>query len=433
MPPTRIGVIGAGYVGLTTAACLAGFGNEVVCADIDETTVARLRRGRVPLNEPGLAELVIDGQRAGRLAFVTDTAAAAGGAEVVFVCVPTPCGPDGAADLTAVHSVLRRSATLLPSGSVLVLKSTVPPGTTDLVRDLLDRSDVAVVNNPEFLREGQAVEDFLHPDRVVIGARAEEPAGRVAALYRTCAAPVVVTDPVSAEMVKYASNCFLATRLSYVNALAEVCERVGADIDAVTSGMRLDPRIGGAFLRPGPGWGGSCLPKDASALLAVAESAGVEFDLLRAAIETNARVPRRIVAKVRTAITGSARGSLAGIRIGLLGLTFKAGTDDLRDSPALAVAALLAEAGAELSGHDPRVAPGEPGVAPVWTAEDPYLAAKDASALILLTEWPEFTELDWERLAGEVRHRIVVDTRNHLPRESVRAAGFRYHGIGRPE
>lgn len=427
----RIGVVGAGYVGLTTAACLARLGHTAVCADIDESKVERLNRAEVSSYEPGLAEIVAEGLQAGRLRFVLGARAATADADMVFVCVPTPVGANGSADLSQIYGVLHEVRDALSAGTVVVIKSTVPPGTTDDVGRLLDRSDLDVVTNPEFLREGHTVEDFLSPHRVVVGAGDAAAARRVAELYAPLGAPVVLTDPVSAELVKYASNCFLAMKLSYVNTLAELCECTGGDVDAVTAGMRHDPRIGAEFLRPGPGWGGSCLPKDTQALLRASESVAVDFPLLRATIDTNEAQPGRVLRAVRTAVACSPERPVDGVRLGLLGLTFKAGTDDLRDSPALAVADLLAADGAELTGHDPGVPAGTQAAGPVRVVDDAYLAAKDASALVVLTEWPQFGELDWARLGEQMRHRVVVDTRNHLPPEPLRRAGFRTYGTGR--
>jgi UDPglucose 6-dehydrogenase len=420
----RIVVAGAGYVGLTSAACFAHLGHQVTCADVDETKVAALSRGEVGLYENGLSDLVREGVRAGRLRFVLGIPTELSDVDFVFLAVPTPAGADGEADLSAVEVVLAQLRDTLAPGSVVVIKSTVPVGTTARAGRLLGRRDVAVVANPEFLREGHAVEDFLHPQRVVVGSDDDEAARRVLSLYPR--APAVVTGSASAELVKYASNCFLAMKISYVNAMAELCENVGADIRDVTEGMRLDERIGSAFLTPGPGWGGSCLPKDTMALLSTSEAAHVDFSLLRATIDTNVRQARRVVGKVREA----AGGSLAGARIGLLGLTFKAGTDDLRDSPAVAVADLLTAEGAELTAYDPCVRAGID-LGEVRVVNSPALAAKDASALVLLTEWPEFAELDWLRLADEVRRPVVVDTRDLLPAEKVRAAGFRLITTGR--
>jgi UDPglucose 6-dehydrogenase len=430
----RISVIGTGYVGLTTGACLASLGHTVVCADVDAAKVGRLRRGEIDILEPGLGEVVADGLSAGRLSFTVGTREALdhpdGPAEVVFLCVPTPMGLGGTADLTILQAVVEEIREHLAPGAVVVTKSTVPVGTAALLQRALHRDDVAVASNPEFLREGSAVGDFLEPDRIVVGSAQQDAAERVASLYSRVGAPAVLTDAASAELVKYAANCFLAMKLSYVNALAELCERLGADIDAVTEGLGHDRRIGQAFLRPGPGWGGSCLPKDTAAMLRLADAADFEFRLVRAAIETNERQSRRIVDKVRLAVTGSRSGSLYRTRLGLLGLTFKAGTNDLRDSPALVVGALLRQAGATVVGYDPVVPAGEDldGVAVVESAE---LVAKDADALVVLTEWPEFRQLDWPALAAVSRHPVVVDTRNLLDRDALARAGFACHSLGR--
>ncbi|WP_219414371.1 UDP-glucose dehydrogenase family protein [Pseudonocardia nigra] len=433
----RISVIGTGYVGLTTGACLASLGHLVTCGDIDAEKVERLRRGEVDILEPGLAELVGEGIAAGRLNFVVGAANAVqgpdGDAEVVFLCVPTPMGVGGVADLSAVRAVAREISSLLAPGCVVVNKSTVPVGTTRHTSELLGRDDVAVVSNPEFLREGSAVQDFLNPDRIVVGCEQQDAAERVAALYSRLGASTVLTDSASAEMVKYAANCFLAMKLSYVNSLAELCERLGADIGDVTEGMGYDRRIGQSFLSPGPGWGGSCLPKDTEAMLQVSDSADFEFRLLRATIDTNTRQRQRMVDKVRVAVTGSRTGSLSGRRIGVLGLTFKAGTDDIRDSPSIAVAALLRQAGAELAAYDPSVPTGSThgGLAGIDVVDSAVAAAKGAEALVILTEWPEFRLLDWSALAEATSRAIVIDTRNLLDPDVLRRAGFTCYSLGR--
>jgi len=429
----RIAVIGSGYVGLTTGACLASLGHRVVCADIDAAKIERLRRGEVDIVEPGLVELVVENQAAGRLEFVVGAREAIARpehqpVEVVFLCVPTPMGEGGAADLAAIRAVAAEVRHLLPAGCVVVNKSTVPVGTAEATLKLLNRRDVAVVSNPEFLREGSAVHDFLHPDRIVVGCDAQDAAERVAALYSKLGAPAVLTDAASAEMVKYAANCFLAMKLSYVNALAELCDLLGADVGDVTEGMGYDRRIGQAFLRPGPGWGGSCLPKDTNALVQVAAAAGRELPLVSASIATNERQRALMVDKIRDAVGGD----LAGRRLGLLGLTFKAGTDDLRDSPALAVAQLLRVEGAELTAYDPGCSAAVPGMTDAVTVvDDPMVAAKAAEALVVLTEWPVFRSLDWAALAGVLGQRIVVDTRNLLDPDVLRRAGISWIGVGR--
>jgi UDPglucose 6-dehydrogenase len=429
----RIAVVGTGYVGLTTGACLASLGHHVVCADVDADKVKRLCAGEVDILEPRLAELVAEGLAAGRLSFVLGATAAVEGSEVVFLCVPTPMGVGGVADLSVVESVIEEVAELLPAGSVVVNKSTVPVGTAQRTAELLGRDDVAVVSNPEFLREGSAVYDFLNPDRIVVGCDQQDAAEKVAALYARLGAPTVLTDAASAELVKYAANCFLAMKLSYVNAVAELCDRLGADISDVTEGMGYDKRIGQAFLQPGPGWGGSCLPKDTSAMLQLADAADFEFRLIRATIDTNNRQRQRMVEKVRHAVTGKRGGSLSKVKLGLLGLTFKAGTDDLRDSPALAVAALLRQAGAKLVAYDPALRSGDtrPDLDGIALVDDPYAAAEGVEALVVLTEWPEFRTLDWAKLAGVVAKSVVVDTRNLLDADALRRHGFAWNGLGR--
>ncbi|MBV9729640.1 MAG: UDP-glucose/GDP-mannose dehydrogenase family protein, partial [Pseudonocardiales bacterium] len=379
-----------------------------------------------------LPELVAQGLAAGRLRFVVGAAAAVGqgpdAAEVIFLCVPTPMGAGGAADLSAVEAVATEVRALLPTGCVVVNKSTVPVGTAARTARLLARPDVAVVSNPEFLREGSAVEDFLNPDRIVVGSNAQDAAERVAALYARLGAPTVLTDAASAELVKYAANCFLAMKLSYVNTIAELCERFGADVLDVTEGIGYDRRIGQAFLQPGPGWGGSCLPKDTYALLQVCAAVGFDFTLLQASLDTNTRQQHRMVDKIRDAVGGS----LAGQRVGLLGLTFKAGTNDLRDSPALTVATLLAAEGADLIGYDPGVPAAVPGVTDdLQVTDDPLKVASGATALVVLTEWPEFRLLNWGRLAELVERRIVIDTRNLLDADVLRRVGFEVRGLGR--
>lgn len=429
----QIAVIGTGYVGLTSGACLASLGHRVVCADLDQDKISRLAKGEVDIHEPGLSDLVRDGLAAGRLSFVVGAVGAVVDAEIVLLCVPTPMGTSGAADLSMVESVLEEIREVLSPGCVIVNKSTVPVGTAERTAELLGRPDVAVVSNPEFLCEGNAVRDFLHSDRIVIGSSDQDAAAKVAALYAGIGAPMVLTDAPTAEMVKYASNCFLAMKLSYVNAVAELCERLGADVAGVMQGMGYDPRIGQSFLRPGPSWGGSCLPKDTAAMLHLADAADFEFRLVRATIETNVRQRQRMVDKIRLAATGKRNGSLSRARLGLLGLTFKAGTDDLRDSPALAVAALLREAGATLTGYDPALSSAVLGseVEGVLVAENPYQAAEDADALVVLTEWPDFRTLDWLKMAELVRQPVVVDTRNLLDPDALRLAGFSWAGLGR--
>lgn len=423
---SRIAIIGTGYVGLTSGACFARLGHDVVCADIDAQKVASLQSGHVPILEAGLDELVREGLDNGRLSFVLGAAAAAESCEFAYLCLPTPQGPDGAADLSYVEAAIREISPVLPRDAVIVNKSTMPVGSTRFVEQLLGRADVAVVSNPEFLREGSAVADFLNPDRVVIGADDQAAGARVGALFKNLPAgtPVMVIDPASAETIKYASNAFLATKLSFVNAVAAVCEGVGADVHDVVLGMGYDRRIGHEFLRPGPGWGGSCFPKDTRALLHTAEQGGYDFMLLQGVIDVNEEQFDRVAAKVAD-VCG---GNLDGVLVAAWGLTFKAGTDDLRESPALEVIERLRSAGAEVVAFDPAVT--EP-IDGVRVVDDPYAACDGADVLVVLTEWDEFKFLDLKKVAGLLAHTRVVDARNLLERAVLRRLGFDYRGIGR--
>lgn len=422
---STIAVVGTGYVGLTTGACLAHLGHDVTCVDVDRRKVERLARGEVPILEAGLDDLVGEGLEAGRLRFSSDPAAVAG-AEFTYLCVPTPQGLDGAADLSYVDAACASIAPHLQPEAVVVNKSTLPVGSTRLVERALGRTDIQVVSNPEFLREGSAVHDFLHPDRVVIGADDQRAAIRVAALYAGVTAPLMVTDPASAETIKYASNAFLATKLSFVNAIAAVCEAVGADVSDVVLGMGYDKRIGPEFLRPGPGWGGSCFPKDTRALLATAERSGYAFDLLAGVISANEDQFERVVAKVRRL----AGGDLAGCQVGVWGLTYKANTDDLRESPSLHVIDRLLAAGAAVRAYDPAVAGPLPDRPSVLVADDPYAVCEGADVLAVLTEWDELKWLDLDKVAGLMARPCVVDGRNLLDRAALVRLGFAYEGIG---
>lgn len=423
--PVVVAVVGAGYVGLTTAACLAHMGHRVICTDVDGPRITRLQRGEIPIHEPGLPELVRAGLDSARLSFVCGSAEAAARADFVFLCVPTPSGPDGGTDLSFVEAAASEIGPSLQPGAVVVNKSTAPAGTVRMLDRVLGRGDISVASNPEFLRQGSAVQDFLNPDRLVVGAADGAVAERVAGLYAAVDAPVLITDPASAETVKYAANAFLATKLSFSNAVAALCEAVGADVDDVLEGMGYDRRIGRDYLRPGPGWGGSCLPKDTRSLIAGASAAGYDFALLRTVVEANETQFARIVDKV------ACRVALSGARIALLGLAFKAGTDDVRDSPALEIARRLVRAGAEVLAYDPAVcasaATDEAGVA---VTGDAYAACDGASALVVATEWDEFRALDFDRLAGVMAELHVIDARNLLDRDDLEGRGFTYSGVG---
>ena len=427
---SKIAVIGTGYVGLTTGACFAHLGHEVICADIDVDKVSRLNKGEIPILEPGLDRVVEEGRASGRLTFVIGAAKAASQCEFIYLCVPTPQGADGSADLSYIESAAREIGPVVQPDAVVINKSTVPVGSTKVVERALGRPDVSVVSNPEFLREGAAVDDFLHPDRVVIGADNQSAAVRVASLYVGVPAPLMVTDPASAETIKYACNAFLATKLSFVNAVAAICEAVGADVNDVILGMGYDKRIGHEFLRPGPGWGGSCFPKDTLALIAIAENHGYDFHLLRGVVEVNNEQFARVAEKVLRA----AGGAVAGKKIAVWGLTFKARTDDLRESPSLEIISRLVEAGADIRAYDPAIAPNVAGNAELPAIEvcaDPYAACEGAEVLVVLTEWDEFKWLDMDKVRELMANPRIVDARNHLDRSALLRRGFTYQGIGR--
>lgn len=420
----NVAVIGAGYVGLTTAAVLAHFGHRVACGDIDEERIAELERGETPIFEEGLAPLLDEGRSSGRLQFVVGGAAAATSAHIVFLCVPTPQAPEGFADLSYVEAVAREIGPILTPGTIVVNKSTVPVGTTKRVSSWLGRDDVAVVSNPEFLREGTAVHDSLHPDRVVVGGDDTDAAGEVAGLYDELDTRVIVCNPESAEMIKYASNSYLAMKLSFVNSIAALCESVGADGQDVIDGLAADHRIGAAYLQPGPGWGGSCFPKDVLALDWISRQAGYQFDLLQTTVRVNAQQFDRLVAKAAALVDG-----LRGRRVALLGLAFKAGTDDYRESPALHIIQRLNYAEASVVAYDPQVRSiDEPGVDVV---DDAYKAVDGADIVIVITDWPEFADLDFERVRDLMAAPNIVDGRNLLDGEELRALGFTYRGLGR--
>jgi UDPglucose 6-dehydrogenase len=421
---SKIAVIGTGYVGLTTGACFAHIGHDVVCADIDEAKVAMLRRGEIPILEAGLDNLVKEGLDGGRLTFVVGAANAVRDCDIAYLCVPTPQGLDGSADLSYIEAAAREIGPVLPSEAIVVNKSTVPVGSTRVVERALGRDDISVVSNPEFLREGSAIHDFLNPDRIVIGAEDQAAAVRVASLYLGITAPVIVTDPASAETIKYAANAFLATKISFINAVAAVCEAVGADIKDVALGMGYDSRIGHEFLKPGPGWGGSCFPKDTRAMVRIAEDAGYDFNLLRGVVAVNEEQLNRVVDKV----VELAGGSVEGKRVGAWGLTFKARTDDLRESPSLEVLGRLRAKGAEIRAFDPAVTRPLEGIDVV---DDPYAAVEGADVLAVLTEWDEFRWLDIDKVADLMASKRVVDARNLLDRAALVRRGFAYRGIGR--
>lgn len=418
-----IGVIGAGWVGLVTAACFAELGHRVVARDIVAEKVGALARGETTIHEPGLDEQLA--RNAERLSFTTDMDELLGAARLLFVCVDTPPTHSGDADLSRVRSVVEEVRA--DGDHVLIMKSTVPAGTGQSIQR--DLSGVPYVSCPEFLKEGSAVVDFMHPDRVVIGADPgdEEAGDAVAALYEPLGGEVVRTDVASAEMIKLASNAFLATKISFVNEIANVCEEVGADVGEVARGMGLDRRIGPSFLRAGIGYGGSCFPKDVSALKMLAGNTGYHFQLLNAVIEVNELQKRRVVQKLLGRL-----GSLVGRRVALLGLAFKPDTDDMREASSLVLAARLQGEGAEVVAYDPVAADAARGLLDGVELRDSALEALEgADAAVLVTEWPEFAELDWRRAAEAMARPLLVDGRNFLDSKLLGAAGFEYEGIGR--
>ena len=424
-----VAVIGAGYVGLPTAATLAHFGHRVVLAERERSKLSALRAGRMPIVEAGLDELVAGVVAAGNLSFTESAVDAVAGAEFVFLCVATPQSADGSADLSYVEAAAKEIGDSLQSGAIVVNKSTVPVGSADMVERVIGRSDIGVVSNPEFLREGTAVVDSLNPDRIVVGANDARAAAKVGELFSSTRAPLIVTDATTSETIKYASNAFLATKLSFVNALAGLCEEVGADARDVLLGLGYDKRIGFEFLRPGPGWGGSCLPKDTRALLHIAGEAGYDFSLLAGAIASNDEQLSRVVGKVEAACGGSADGAT----IAVWGLTFKAGTDDRRDSPSLQIAHRLADLGGTIQAFDPTVEVGSeaPDLHDLQLRADPYEAVAGAQVLVVLTEWDEFRWLDFSRVQAAMAVPTIVDARNLLDPAAVRRMGFQYSGIGR--
>jgi len=428
----RVGVLGAGYVGLTTAACLCSLGHTAVCADIDDRKIAALREGQDPLGEPGMEELLAAGLRQGTLSFAADPAAVRG-CEVVFICVGTPAGPDGGVDVSAVEDVTRRLPPILRGGETVVVKSTVPVGTGDWVeaelRALCGRP-VPVVSNPEFLREGSAVQDFFRPDRIVVGAGDAAAGDLVLSLYQGVEAPRVSTGRRAAELIKYAANAFLTVKISFANELAGLCEGLGIDYPGeVERGVGLDRGVGLEFLAAGAGYGGPCLPKDAAGLLWMAGRAGVPLSLVAAAQEVNRDQRRRLVDRLEEML-----GGLKGRRVAVWGLAFKPNTGDLRDAPSLDIVRLCLARGALVTAYDPAAMAEAAAALPgVEMAPDRWAAVEGADGLLIVTEWAEFHRTDPRRLAQSLRGRVVLDGRNVLDPAAAAAAGLCYAGVGRGE
>jgi UDPglucose 6-dehydrogenase len=429
---SAIAVIGTGYVGLTTAVCLAKLGHQVVGVDNDEAKVARLRSGEPTIYEPGLEELMAETQKSGRLVFTTDYLEGIPAADFVFIAVGTPPGRRGEADLVYVKQAAKGIAGAMKKSVTIVNKSTVPIGTGNIVarivgENLRDEIPFHVVSNPEFLREGSAIFDFMHPDRLVFGSNDEPAARAVAALYSMLDTKILVTDLHTAEMIKYASNAFLATRISFINEMARICERVDADVKVVSEGMGMDRRIGPLFLDAGIGYGGSCFPKDVKALARMAETMGYHPELLDAVMEINLDQRTLVVEKLREVL-----GGLRGQVIGILGLAYKPNTDDVREAPAIDVIENLMQKGADVRAYDPKAMPVlKAQMNSIQYCKDPYALATGADALLIVTEWDEFRQLDLDRIKSLMRRPVIVDGRNIFDPKTMRERGFVYRGVGR--
>ena len=429
----NICVVGTGYVGLVTGAVFADLGNDVICMDKDEEKIEGLNQGRMPIYEPGLEEMVARNVADGRLAFTTNLAEGVKKSEIVFIAVGTPAKANGETDLSAVEEVARGIARTMDRYRVIVNKSTVPVGTGDLVREIILTNqprpvEFDVVSNPEFLREGSAIEDTLRPDRIVIGAPSQQVAMTLLELYAQLGRPMIITDVPSAEMIKYASNAFLAAKVSFINAIANICELAGADVTQVMKGLGLDPRIGTAFLQAGLGFGGACLPKDIESLVQTAATLGYDFKLLKSVADINRERALHFVEGMRKAL-----GSLDDKVVAVLGLAFKPNTDDMREAKSVEVVTLLHEAGATIKAYDPVATENARKLLPpgVTYCASPYEAAEKADALALLTEWNEFKFLNLERLRSLMRRPVIFDGRNLYEPERMRRVGFEYHSIGR--
>jgi len=429
----NICVVGTGYVGLVTGAVFADLGNDVVCVDKIREKIEGLKQGRMPIYEPGLEEMVARNMADGRLTFTTDLTEGVRRADIIFIAVGTPAKANGETDLLAVEEVARGIGRAMDRYKVIVNKSTVPVGTGDLVREITQKHQTVpvefdVVSNPEFLREGSAIEDTLRPDRIVIGAPNQQVAMMLLELYAPLERPMIITDVPSAEMIKYASNSFLATKISFINAIVNICELAGADVSQVIKGMGLDHRIGPTFLQAGLGFGGACLPKDSESLVQTAAALGYDFKLLKAVVEINRERAALLVEKIRKVL-----GPLDGKLIGVLGLAFKPNTDDMRDAKSVEVIRRLHEAGAELKTYDPVAVENAKPLLPasIRYCASAYEAAEGVDALVLVTEWNEFRFLNLERLRSVMRRPLLFDGRNLYEPERMRRIGFEYHSMGR--
>ena len=433
----RIAMIGTGYVGLVSGACFADLGHDVVCVDIDPRKIEKLERGEIPIYEPGLDDMVARNVAAGRLSFTTEVSEGVPGADAVFIAVGTPPRPeDGHADLRYVHAAAEGIAAAMTGYTVIVDKSTVPVGTAREVAQIVartrDASEYDVVSNPEFLREGAAIEDFLKPDRVVVGCRTEKAAAVMQGVYKPLTdqgVALLITDPESAELIKYAANAFLAVKIGFINEIADVCERTGADVRQVAQGIGMDTRIGPKFLMPGPGYGGSCFPKDTLELVATARKCGAPSRIVEAVVESNDNRKRSMADRVADAMGASVDGA----RIAVLGLTFKAETDDMRESPAIDIVAALQDKGANVVVHDPKgMEAAKPFIRDVEWAENAYAALDSADAAVIVTEWSEYRMMDLERVKGLLTKPVLVDLRNLFDPADMKDRGFVYSSVGRP-
>lgn len=432
----RIAMIGTGYVGLVSGACFSEFGHSVTCVDLNAAVIERLKAGEIPIFEPGLEDLVARNARAGRLTFTTDLAEGVKGADAVFIAVGTPSRRgDGHADLSYVYAAARQIAEAAPDSCVIVNKSTVPVGTAEEVerisREVAPGKAISVASNPEFLREGSAIEDFMRPDRVVCGVADDQARDTLKAIYRPLSlreVPILFTERATAEVIKYAANAFLAVKISFINEIADLCEKVGADVQGVAKGIGLDKRIGPKFLHPGPGYGGSCFPKDTLALLKTAEDNAVALQIVAATVKVNDERKRAMADR----IIAACGGSVAGKTIGILGLTFKPNTDDMRDAPSLVIVPALQAAGAKVKAFDPEGMKAAAALLPgVEMCGDVYAALDGADAAVLLTEWNEFRALDLGRVRQKLRVPVFVDLRNVYPVEEISGALINYSSIGR--
>ena len=429
----KVSIIGAGHVGLVTGACLAELGNKVICVDNNEEKIASLKRGEMPIYEPGLEELVKRNVRAGRLSFTTSIKEGVDNSEIIFIAVHTPPKPDGEADLCYVEAVSREVAQTMDNYKVIVEKSTVPVETGKWISrtvKLNNKKDISfdIVSNPEFLREGSAIYDFMHPDRIVLGVGSKKAERIMRELYQSLDAPIIVTDIESAEIIKHASNSFLAMKISYINSIANICEKVGADIKKVAQGIGYDGRIGGDFLDAGVGFGGACLPKDLQAFIGITQKLGYDFELLKVVEKINHQQRELLVNKVRDAVW-----NIKDKTIGILGLAFKPNTDDMRNAPSIEIIQMLRREEARIKAYDPVAIPGAREILKEVTyCKDPYETANGCDALVILTEWEEFRKLDLNKIKRLMKAPIMIDGRNIFEPEKMKRLGFIYRGIGRP-